>query len=125
VIAADTSVVVEYLAGGTGADVELLDRALFHGLLVFPPVVLSEILCAKGITPDLRTRLVAIPRLDILEGYWERAGETRAGLFARRLKARLADTLVAQSCIDHQVPLLTRDKDFRHFAKHCGLHLAR
>jgi predicted nucleic acid-binding protein len=30
---------------------------------------------------------------------------------------RLADTLIAQSCIDHHVPLITRDVDFRHFAK--------
>ncbi len=124
-IAADTSVLVAYFAGGNGEDLEFLDRALLQGILALPPVVLSEILCARGMTPDLQRRLIAIPRLEILEGYWERAGETRAGLLARRLKARLADTLVAQSCIDHQVPLLTRDKDFRHFAKHCGLRLAQ
>ena len=26
--------------------------------------------------------------------------------------------------IDHDLPLITRDADFRHFAKHCGLKLA-
>jgi len=35
----------------------------------------------------------------------------------------LADTLIAQSCIDYRVPLITRDSDFRHFAKYCGLIL--
>jgi predicted nucleic acid-binding protein len=30
-------------------------------------------------------------------------------------KAKLADTLIAQSCLDHDVPLITRDGDFRHF----------
>ena len=124
-IAADTSVVVDYLAGGASPELERLDRALLHGSLVFPPVVLSELLCAKGLTVDLRRRLVAIPRLEILEGYWERAGDMRAGLLARRLKARLADTLIAQSCLDHDVPLLTRDGDFRHFTKHYRLRSTR
>jgi predicted nucleic acid-binding protein len=45
-------------------------------------------------------------------------------LLARRLRARLADTLIAQSCIDNDVALITRDADFRHFAKYCGLRLA-
>jgi predicted nucleic acid-binding protein len=27
----------------------------------------------------------------------------------------LADTLIAQSCIDHRLPLITADLDFRHF----------
>jgi predicted nucleic acid-binding protein len=36
----------------------------------------------------------------------------------------LADALIAQSCIDHEISLIARDGDFRHFAKHCGLKLA-
>jgi len=32
--------------------------------------------------------------------------------------------LIAQACIDNDVALITRDADFRHFAKHCGLKLA-
>jgi predicted nucleic acid-binding protein len=40
------------------------------------------------------------------------------------LKAKVADALIAQSCIDHDVALITRDRGFRHFAKHCGLRLA-
>jgi predicted nucleic acid-binding protein len=40
------------------------------------------------------------------------------------LKAAVADALIAQSCIDNDVALITRDPDFRHFAKHCGLKLA-
>jgi hypothetical protein len=31
---------------------------------------------------------------------------------------------IAQSCIDADVKLITRDRDFRHFATHCGLKLA-
>ena len=35
----------------------------------------------------------------------------------KRLKARLGDALIAQSCIDAHVVLLTRDRDFRTFAE--------
>ena len=33
------------------------------------------------------------------------------------------DTLIAQSCLDQSSPLVTRDRDFRHFAKAAGLPL--
>jgi hypothetical protein len=42
---------------------------------------------------------------------------------AKRRKARLGDALIAQSCIDRGVPLLTRDPDFRAFAGAAGLDL--
>ena len=51
--------------------------------------------------------------LEVLDGYWERAGLLRAGTLARRRKAALADVLIAQSCLDHDVESITRDRDFR------------
>jgi predicted nucleic acid-binding protein len=39
------------------------------------------------------------------------------------IRAKTADALIAQSCIDHDVALITRDRDFRHFVRHCGLKL--
>lgn len=43
---------------------------------------------------------------------------------AKRLKPKLADTLIAQCCIDADTPLIARDGDFRHFERWCGLRLA-
>ena len=40
------------------------------------------------------------------------------------LKAKLADALIAQCCIDADVPLIARDADYRHFERWCGLKLA-
>jgi predicted nucleic acid-binding protein len=54
---------------------------------------------------------------------WERAGLLRAGALKQRRKARIGDALIAQSCIDQSVPLVTRDKDVRHFAGKAGLAL--
>jgi len=62
--------------------------------------------------------------LGIEAGYWNRAGELRAKVLAKGRRARLGDALIAQSCVDHGVPLLTRDRDFRAFAETAGLDLA-
>jgi predicted nucleic acid-binding protein len=56
-------------------------------------------------------------------GYWQRAGELRAKVLARRRKARLGDALTAQSCIDGGVPLLTRGRDLRALAEAARLDL--
>ena len=67
--------------------------------------------------------LSEVPLVEIASGYWQRAGALRAKVLAKRRKARLGDALIAQSCIDGGVPLLTRDRDFRAFAEAAGLDL--
>jgi predicted nucleic acid-binding protein len=78
--------------------------------------------------PSSRARLAPIITgwrlLAITSQYWLRASQTRSRLVAKGLRARLLDALIAQSCIDHDVMLIARDDDFRHFAKDCGLKLA-
>jgi len=44
-------------------------------------------------------------------------------VLSMRRKARLGDALIAQTCIDRGIPLLTRDKDFRAFADAARLSL--
>jgi predicted nucleic acid-binding protein len=44
-------------------------------------------------------------------------------VLAKKRKARLGDALIAQSCIDGGVPLITRDRDFQAFADTAGLNL--
>lgn len=122
-IALDTSSLVAFLAGEAGDDVEAVDEALALEVAVLPPVVLMEILSAPGLTPEVAELVVDLPRLELQPGFWERAGALRATILSRRLRARLADTLVAQSCLDHRTPLVSRDADFRHFAEHAGLEL--
>jgi len=52
-----------------------------------------------------------------------KAGIHGVVIISAGFKARLADTLIAQACIENAVPLITRDKDFRHFQKYGGLKL--
>jgi hypothetical protein len=61
--------------------------------------------------------------LELASGYWHRAGALRAKVLATRRKARLGDALIAQTCIDQSIPLITRDRDFRAFAVAAKLNL--
>ena len=122
-IALDTSSLVAYLAGADGGDVEMVETALDHRQAVLPPVVLTEILSDPKLSPRASSALLNLPLLDLAPGYWERAGILRSALLGRGHKARVADALIAQSCLDASVPLVTRDADFRHFARLAGLVL--
>jgi len=114
-IAVDTSSMVAFLGGSAGQDVDALRESLRLKQIVLPPVVLSELLSAKNITRELSEFFKSIPCLDIFEDFWIRTGELRRSILKIRKKARLADSLIAQSCLDHQAPLITRDKDFQIF----------
>jgi predicted nucleic acid-binding protein len=123
-IAADTSTWVAFLEGGAGADTELLDRALADRQVLMVPVVLTELLSDPKLPSDIARTLSEVPLVEIETDYWQRAGRLRAKVLAKRRKARLGDALIAQSCIDRGISLLTRDRDFRTFAESAGLVLA-
>jgi predicted nucleic acid-binding protein len=123
VIAADTSSMVAFLQGDQGDDVELIQSALDHQQLALPPVVLVELLSDPALPRAVRLLLTALPILNVEPGFWERAGSLRAAVIAQKKKARVADALIAQSCLDQSSPLVTRDRDFRHFANAAGLPL--
>jgi predicted nucleic acid-binding protein len=122
-IAADTSTWVSFLEGDGGEDVEALEEALKNRYLVMVPAVLTELLSDPIVPKQVATLLTDLPLIEVEAGYWERAGALRARLLANRCKARLGDALIAQSCLDRGAVLLTRDADFRAFAKMAGLKL--
>jgi predicted nucleic acid-binding protein len=124
VVAVDSSTVIAYIEGRSGRDIALFENAIISGAVAIPPVVLSELLSEPSLPADHRETILKLEVLDLSPGYWLRAAATRAAVLSHRLRARLPDTLIAQSCIDHDVALITRDRDFRHFVKHCGLKLA-
>lgn len=122
-LALDTSSVIAYLSGEEGRDVEQVGDALEQKRALLPPAVLAELLSDPKLPKPVAALLQDIPRLEIHEGYWERVGRLRAALLAKKRRAPLADALIAQSCLDHNVPLITRDQDFRPFARIGGLKL--
>ena len=119
-IAADTSTWVAFLEGGAGADTELLDRALADRQVLMVPVVLTELLSDPKLPSDIARTLSEVPLVEIETDYWQREARLRAKVLAKRRKARLGDALIAQSCTDRGISLLTRDRDFRAFAESAG-----
>ncbi len=122
-IALDTSSLIAYLEGAEGADVNAVRETLILCIGVLPPVVLTELLSSPTADEDTKVLIGQLPLLQVTPGYWERAARLRAGILAKGLRANLADTLICQSCLDHDLPLVTRDRDFRHFVVHGGLTL--
>ena len=122
-IAVDTSTWIAFLQGESGEDAELLDRALQDRQVLMVPAVLTEVLSDPKLPLEVSETLTELPLIDVKAGYWERAGALRAKVLGKGRKARLGDALIAQSCIDHAIPLLTRDRGFRAFADAAGLDL--
>lgn len=122
-IAVDTSAFIAYLQNQKTIVTDKIDDALRFNNVVLPSIVLTELLTDPKLPKDTISNLMLLRILEPTEGFWIRAGLSRAKIIEKKLKARLADTLIAQLCIDHEVPLLTLDNDFHHFAKYCGLKL--
>lgn len=122
-IAADTSTWVAFLEGERGEDAQLLDKALEDQQVLMVPVVLTELLSDPNLPSGVANSLSEVPVIEIEPGYWQRAGALRARVLSKRREARLGDALIAQSCIDQGIPLLTRDRDFRAFVEAAGLDI--
>jgi predicted nucleic acid-binding protein len=123
VVAVDTNCLIAYLAGDNAADIEYLDKLLTRRLVAIPPVVIAELASDPALPAQVEALLRSLPELAVTSGYWVRAGKLRGQLARHGFKARLADTLIAQSCLDHKAALLTRDKGFARFANVAKLKL--
>jgi hypothetical protein len=122
-IAVDTSTWIGFLQEDGGKDTDILDRALQDRHVLMVPVVLTEMLSDPKLPSEVSQTLSELPLIELDSGYWQRAGKLRAKVLAKRPNARLGDALIAQSCIDQGIPLLTRDRDFRAFAESVGIDL--
>lgn len=121
-IAADTSAWIDFSKAVKSTASLQLEAALADGALMMPMPVLFEVLSGPGLTSEAKGLISELPKLALLPGFWERAGDLRRRILKKGLKARGRDCLIAQNCIDHKVGLIAADDDFRPFAKE-GLKL--
>ncbi len=122
-IAIDTSSLRRWSRREAGEDVRMTRAAILSGEAALPPIVLSEALSSPAVEAGFVEFVLSLPLLKIKEGYWKRAGDLRRNLLSDGYKAKLADALIAQACIDRNIALITHDADFRHFLR-AGLKLA-
>ena len=123
-ISVDSSTLIDWLKGVESPQTSALERAMDDNDLYLPPPVEAELLSFPGDHSGLAALLDDLPRLVVSDGFWARAGATRRQILQHKLKARFADALIAQLCLDHDATLISTDSDFRHYATHCGLKLA-
>ena len=123
IVALDTSACARYIDGLVDRNTAAVERAILRSEAYLPPIVVTELFSNSQIAEEARLMILEFPLLQIVPGYWERAGLMRADLKRTVKKANIPDVLIAQSCIDHDIPLITYDRDFRHFVK-AGLKLA-
>lgn len=123
-IAVDSSSYIAFLgATDTKTDIAAIHAAAQNKTILFPPMVITELLSDHTMAKSLAVKISHLPTLDLLDGFWQRAGLLRARLREQKRKTRLADACIAQFCIDYKIPLITRDADFRHYVPF-GLTLA-
>jgi predicted nucleic acid-binding protein len=123
VIAADTNTWIAFLEGHEAPDTQLLDQALRDRQVLMVPAVLTELLSDPEPSQDMRPLLTGVPLIEIQPGYWERAGILRAKVLAQGRKARLGDALIAQTCLDKGIAVITRDRDFQAFTEAARLRI--
>jgi predicted nucleic acid-binding protein len=123
VIAIDTNIWISAFGPVVSPHRETVFDLLLQGRAGLIPMVVSEVLTGDA-PAELRACLTETPFLEIYEGYWERTGLLRRRFLQAGFRPKLIDTLIAQMCLDHRIPLLTADKGFEHFAQHAGLRLA-
>ena len=119
----DTSSLIAYLEGANGKDVDLVDQVFTDEVGAISPVTVTEVLSDPHLSRFIRKVILQLPVLKILDGYWERAGTLRAKILRSGHKAKLADTLIAQNCLDHGATLVTRDVGFTIFGRLAGLKI--
>jgi predicted nucleic acid-binding protein len=123
-IAADTSSLINFLQASGTPDASLVRDALHADRLWLPPPAQTELLSSPLVGAAYDQLVLGARLLPFAPGFWERAGHSRRLILSKGLRARLADALIAQCCIDADAPLITSDADYRHFERWCGLKLA-
>lgn len=121
-IAVDTNVLRRYLRGVIDSHTALVAEAINTREAYLPPIVFTEALSDRDLREDEFEMTRELPLLGLLNGYWFRAGNLRRKLLSEDRSAPIADCLIAQACIDADVPLVTYDHDFTRYVEF-GLQL--
>lgn len=108
--------------------VGILQQALTQGeLVVITGIVLQELLQGFHGPKDqarIVERLQVLPVLNPTRDTHIRAAQLRNTCRRHGVQLGTVDTLIGQLCIEHDLPLLTADKDFAHAARFVPLRLA-
>ena len=130
VIVVDSNAWADYFNDVREAHVDRLDEALRHEEdLAVLPIIVTEVLQGfrgeRGFRRAQRV-LVALPMIEPSLDCHGRAARLFRSLRGEAVSVRGAvDCVIAQVCLDLNVPLLSPDRDFKEIARHTRLRLLR
>jgi len=129
-ILVDSSVWIDYFSGNNSPETDLLDRTLGVSTVAVGDLILTEVLQGFRIDKDYTTARALMEELTVFEMLGKdmaiRSAENFRELRKKGITIRkTADVIIASFCIEHRIPLLSSDKDFRPFVTHLGLTEAR
>lgn len=126
VILVDSSVWIDYFSGNGSREAEFLDETLGNRAVAIGDLIFTEVLQGFRQDRDYKTAKSLLEELTIFE-LLGRAMAVKSAENFRKLRKKgitirkTADVIIASFCIEHKLPLLFSDKDFRPFVEHLGL----
>ena len=128
-ILVDSSVWVDYFNGALNKETDLLDRELASTPVLVGDLILTEVLQGFSKEADYRLAKRKLLQLTVVQLGGEDIALKAAENFRtlRRKGATIRktiDCLIATFCIEQDVVLLHRDRDFKPFVKFLGLRTA-
>jgi predicted nucleic acid-binding protein len=125
-IVVDSSVWIDYFTGADTAQAEKLDNTLGIKPVGIGDLILTEVLQGFRHEKDYKSAREVFEEVMIFEILGTKMAIKSADNFRALRKKRItvrktADVIIATFCIEHKLPLLFSDKDFKPFVKHLGL----
>ena len=125
-ILVDSSVWIDYFLGRDTPQVEILDKSLGVRSVGVGDLVLTEVLQVFRDDKDYRIARSIMDELTVFEMLGKDLAIKSAENFRKLRKKgitirKTADVIIATYCIEHGMPLLFSDKDFKPFVQHLQL----
>lgn len=128
-ILVDSSVWIDYFNGRSSPETDFLDEILGVRPIATGDLILTEVLQGFRNDKDYSTARRLLTELAIFELLGTKMAVKSADNYRKLRKKRVtvrktADVIIASFCLEHDLPLLFSDKDFKPFEEHFGLRNA-
>lgn len=125
-ILVDSSVWIDYFSGNGSAEADFLDKTLGNRSVAIGDLILTEVLQGFRDDRDYKTARRLLEELPVFDLLGRNMAIKSAENFRKLRKKgitirKTADVIIASFCIEHDLPLLFSDRDFRPFVDHLGL----
>lgn len=125
-ILVDSSVWIDFFCGNDSPETQILDKTLGNRAVAVGDLILIEVLQGFRNDKDYTTAKRLMEELTVFNLLGKDMAIKGAENFRKLRKKgitirKTADVIIASFCIEHHIPLLFSDKDFKPFVSQLGL----